>query len=71
MENILYHVRQRGKKTNLHLFSSDTPGNLTLTTHLAEIWEGLMRHNAQCFAENFTALQREKSHCCQQTRLTI
>lgn len=56
---------------NLNLFYSDTAGNLTLTTHLAGIWEGLMRHNAQCSAESFTALQREKSHCCQQTRLTI
>ena len=62
---------QRGEKMNPNLFASDTAGNLTLTTHLAGIWEGLMRHNAQCSAGSFTALQREKSHCCQQTRLTI
>lgn len=62
---------REGRKINLDLFFSDTAGNLNFTTHLAGIWEGLMRHNAQCFAESFTALQREKSHCCQQTRLTI
>lgn len=53
------------------MFFSAATGNLTLTTHLAGIWEGLMRHNAQRSAESYYTLQREKSHCCQQTRLTI
>lgn len=62
--------KRRGT-VNLDLLFSAATGNLTLTTHLAGIWEGLMRHNAQRSAESYYTLQREKAHCCQQTRLTI
>lgn len=46
---------------NLGLFSSDTAGILTLTTHLAGIWEGLMRHNAQCSTESYYCLTEGKT----------
>lgn len=45
---------------DLFLFSSDITGNLTLTTHLAGIWEGLMRHDAQRSAESYYCLTEGK-----------
>lgn len=60
MANILYHVRAEGREMNLDLFSSAPTGNLSLTTHLAGIWEGLMRHNAQCCAKSYYHLTEGK-----------
>lgn len=51
---------QRGREMNLDLFSSAPTGNRTLTTHLAGIWEGLMRHKARCSAESYYHLTEGK-----------